>query len=198
MHKAYVHRLYPTDEQARALQQQLNVARELYNACLEERREAYKKAGKTINYCHQANQLKDIRRDCPDIATVNFSMLQATCRRAQRAFDTFFRRVKAAQKPGYPRFKGYLRFNSITFPRYGDGCKLTENRLYIQGVGLLKVKLHRPVGEPIKTVTLKRVGQRWYVAVVCEVAVVPWPATGQTVGIDLGLESFLMTDTGAA
>src|SRR5205823_3053416 len=90
----------------------------------------------------------------------------------------------------------YLRFNSITFPRYGDGCKLTENRLYIQGVGLLKVKLHRPVGGPIKTVTLKRVGQRWYVAVVCEVAVVPWPATGQTVGIDLGLESFLMTDTG--
>jgi putative transposase len=63
-------------------------------------------------------------------------------------------------------------------------------------VGLLKVKLHRPVGGPIKTVTLKRLGSRWHVVVVCEVAVVPLPPTGESVGIDLGLASFLMTDTG--
>src|SRR5437588_12529340 len=92
--------------------------------------------------------------------------------------------------------KSKVRFNSITFPSYGDGCKLRDNRLYIQGVGVLKVKLHRPVGGPIKTVTLKRVGLRWYVVLVCEVAVVPLPATGQAVGIDLGLEAFLMTDAG--
>src|SRR5437016_2756812 len=138
MHKAYLFRLYPTHEQAREMQRQLDVARELYNACLEERCEAYKKAGMSITYYDQANQLKDIRRDCPDIATVNFSMLQATCRRAQRAFDNFFRRVKAGQAAGFPRFKGYLRFNSITFPSYGDGCKLKDDRLYIQGVGTLK------------------------------------------------------------
>src|SRR5438270_6250777 len=92
--------------------------------------------------------------------------------------------------------KSKVRFNSITFPSYGDGCKLKDNRLYIQGVGLLKIKLHRLVGGTIKTVTLKRVGQRWYVVIVCEVDVVPLPATGQAVGIDLGLASFLMTDTG--
>ena len=131
------------------------------------------------------------------------------CRRAQRAYDNFFRRLHAWQerkaaglpvgkKPGPPRFKGYMRFNSITFPGYGDGCKLRDNQLYIQRVGSLKVKLHRPVGGPIKTVTLKRVGVRWYVVLVCEVAPVPLATTGQTVGIDLGLESFLMTDAGAA
>jgi putative transposase len=194
--KAYLYRLYPSDGQAHALQQQLDVARELYNACLLERREAYRMAALTLTYYAQANQLKAIRRDRPDIATVNFSMLQAICRRAQRAYENFFRRVKAGQPAGFPRFKSYRRFNSITFPSYGDGCKLRDNRLYIQGVGVLKVKLHRPVGGPIKTVTLKRVGLRWYVVLVCEVAVVPLPATGQTVGIDLGLEAFLMTDTG--
>ena len=135
--KAYLYRLYPTPEQARSLQQQLNVAREVYNACLLERREAYRLAGLTLTYYAQANQLKDIRRDCPDVAAVNFSMLQAICRRAQRAYDNFFRRVKAGQTPGFPRFKSYLRFNSITFPSYGDGCKLRDNRLYVQGVGLL-------------------------------------------------------------
>jgi putative transposase len=153
-------------------------------------------AGVTLNYYAQANQLKAIRRDRADVAAVNFSMLQAICRRAQRTYETFFRRVKAGQPAGFPRFKSYLRFNSITFPSYGDGCKLKDGRLYIQGVGLLKVKLHRPVGGTIKTVTLKRVGQRWYVVIVCEVAIVPLPATGQAVGIDLGLASFLMTDTG--
>src|ERR671932_520563 len=144
-------------------------------------------AGVTLNYYAQANQLKAIRRDRADIAAVNFSMLQAICRRAQRAYENFFRRVNAGQTPGFPRFKSYLRFNSVTFPSYGDGCKLKDGRLYVQGVGLLKVKLHRPVGRTIKTVTLKRVGQRWYVVIVCAVAVVPLPATGPDIGIDLGL-----------
>ncbi len=198
MKKAYLYRLYPTEEQAALLQQQLDVAREVYNACLLERREAYRMAGVTLNYYTQANQLKRIRQDCPDIAAVNFSMLQAICRRAQRAYDTFFRRVKAGQTPGFPRFKSHLRFNSVTFPSYGNGCNLRDNRLYIQGVGTLKVKLHRPVGSPIKTVTLKRVGRRWCAVLVCEVAVVPLPATGRAVGIDLGLASFLMTDAGTA
>jgi putative transposase len=194
--KAYLYRLYPSDEQAHALQQQLDVAREVYNACLLERREAYRMAGVTLNYYAQANQLKAIRRDRADVAAVNFSMLQAICRRAQRAYENFFRRVKAGRPAGVPRFKSYLRFNSITFPSHGDGCRLKGNRLYIQGVGTLKVKLHRPVGGTIKTVTLKRVGARWYAVFVCEVAIVPLPATAQAVGIDLGLASFLMTDAG--
>jgi putative transposase len=130
------------------------------------------------------------------VAGVNFSMLQAICRRAQRAYENFFRRVKAGQPAGFPRFKSYPRFNSVTFPSYGDGCKLKDGRLYVQGVGLLKVKLHRPLDGTIKTLTLKRVGQRWYAVLVCEVPVVSLPPTGQAVGIDLGLASFLMTDTG--
>src|SRR5436305_8756118 len=101
--KAYLYRLYPTPEQARSLQQQLNVAREVYNACLLERREAYRLAAVTLNCYAQANQLRDIRRDRADVAAVNFSMLQAICRRVQRAHDNFFRRVKAGQQPGLPR-----------------------------------------------------------------------------------------------
>src|SRR5437588_12010247 len=114
--KAYLYRLYPTKEQATLLQQQLDVAREVYNACLLERREAYRMAGVTLNYYAQANQLKAIRRDRADVAAVNFSMLQAICRRAQRAYETFFRRLKAGEGAGFPRFKSKVRFNSITFP----------------------------------------------------------------------------------
>jgi putative transposase len=194
--KAYLYRLYPTREQRALLQQQLDVAREVYNACLLERREAYRMCGTKLNYYDQANQLKDIRRDRPDVAAVNFSMLQAICRRAQRSFENFYRRVAAGQDPGYPRFKGRSRFDSVTFPSYGDGCKLRHDRLYIQGVGTLKVKLHRAVAGRIKTVTLKRSCGQWYVVLTCEVETRPLPATGQDVGIDLGLIDFLVTQRG--
>jgi putative transposase len=196
--KAYLYRLYPTRDQAALLQQQLDVAREVYNACLEERREAYRMCGARLNYYSEANQLKDVRRDRPDVAAVNFSMLQAVCRRAQRSFEAFFRRVNAGQEPGYPRFKSRARWDSVTFPSYGDGCKLKGDRLYIQGVGTLKVKLHRPALSTIKTVTLKRSCGRWYVVLTCEVEVQSLPATGQDVGIDLGLIDFLVTDNGQA
>jgi len=154
--------------------------------------------GKSLTYYDQANQLQAIRQECPDVATVNYSMLQAVCRRAHRSFEGFFRRLKAGRKAGYPRFKGRDRWDSITFLSYGDGCKLTDKRLYVQGIGQLKVKLHRPVEGAIKTVTLRRKAAHWYVCLSCEVEAAPLPATGQSVGIDMGLTHFLTTDTGAA
>ncbi len=197
MHKAFKYRLFLNDRQAAAAQAQLDIARELYNACLEERRACYKVTGKSLTYYDQANQLKAIRQERPDVATANYSMLQAICRRAHRSFENFYRRRKAGLPGGFPRFKGYHRFDSITFPSYGDGCKLTDARLKVQGIGSLKVKMHRPIGGAIKTVTLKREGRKWYVVFSCDVGTpAPLPATGQSVGLDVGLSSFLTTDTG--
>src|SRR5712692_5653795 len=136
--KAFVYRLYPTRAQAAEMQRQLDVARELYNACLEERREAWKR-GVSRTYYDQANQLREIRQLRPDVASVNSSMLQAVCRRAERSYEAFYRRCKRGEKPGYPRYQGRDRFDSITFPSYGDGCKL-DDRQYLQGVGRVKVK----------------------------------------------------------
>jgi putative transposase len=89
--QAYKFRLYPTKKQAQALQWTLDRARELYNAALQERRDAYRMAGKSINYYDQANQLpeiKDIREEYKDI---HAQVLQDVLRRVQKAFDHFFR-----------------------------------------------------------------------------------------------------------
>jgi len=104
--RSYVYRLDPTASQAAEMQRQLDVSRELYNACLEERRACYKATGKSLTYYDQANQLKEIRQIRPDLAAVNFSMLQAVCRRAHRSFENFYRRRKAGLPGGFPRFKG--------------------------------------------------------------------------------------------
>src|SRR5213078_4674948 len=76
------------------------------------------------------------------------------------------------------------------------GWRLDGDRLVLTGIGSIKVKMHRPIGGAIKTVTLKRACAKWYVTFTCEIEPVPLPAAGESVGIDLGLIDFLMTDTG--
>jgi putative transposase len=128
MRKAFLYRLYPNKVQTEKLSRLLNVARELYNACLQERRDAYKMQGVTLNYYDQANELKELRQMIPEVALLNYGASQDMIRRLDKGFKAFFRRIKAGEKPGYPRFKGRDRFDSITFPVYGDGIKIKDNR----------------------------------------------------------------------
>lgn len=140
MLKTYRYKLYPTRKQAEALEAQLAEACTLYNAALQERRDAYRKAHTSLNYYDQANQLKAIRAD-GTLGLANFSACQDVLRRVHKTFEAFYRRVKARETPGYPRFKPRARFDSYTFPSYGDGCKIRDHgKLYCQGIGDLKVK----------------------------------------------------------
>ena len=104
--------------------------------------------GTRISYGDQSAQLREIRALRPDLAVWSFSSQQATLRRLNRAFDGFFRRVKAGATPGYPRFKGKARFDSVEWPKDGDGARWRTRhprRVYLQGVGQVKVTAHRDV-----------------------------------------------------
>src|SRR5262245_16822582 len=153
MRKTYKYRLFTTAAQDQALDTQLGEACRLYNAALQERRDAYQKRGVSLNYYDQASQLKEIRSTA-SLGLANYSACQDILRRVEKTFKAFFRRVKAGQKAGYPRFKSRRRFDSYTFPSYGDGCRLKDAKLYLQGVGHIKVKLHRPIDGVIKTITV--------------------------------------------
>src|ERR1700756_5812084 len=148
----------PNQAQVQFLENQLHEACDLYNAALQERRDAWKVCRKRIHYYDQAKQLKPMRAEGL-LGLANFSCCQDVLRRLDKTFQAFFARVRRGDKPGFPRFRSFRRYDSITFPSYGDGCRLLEDgKLRIQGAGLIKVKLHRPVGGEIKTVTLKRDG----------------------------------------
>ena len=196
--KTFKYRLYPTKQQHALLDEQLAEACRLYNAALQERRDAWRMARVSVNYYDQANQLKEIRA-AGDLGLVNYSACQDVLRRVNKTFQAFFRRGKAGKKTGFPRFKSRSRFDSYTLPVYGDGCKLRDDgKLYIQGVGGLKVKLHRPVAGQIKTVTLKRECRCWYACFSVEVEIPePLPDTGEVTGIDVGLESFAVLSDGS-
>ena len=109
----------------------------------------------------------------------------------------FFARVRRGEKPGFPRFRSFRRYDSITFPSYGDGCRLLEDgKLRIQGAGLVKVKLHRPVEGEIKTVTIKRDVNHWYVCFSVERDSVALPESSEEIGMDVGLDSFVALSNG--
>lgn len=200
MRKAYKYRLFTNRSQELALDAALEQHRRLYNLALRERRDVYEAEGRSVNYGEQSGRFKESRKVLPGFAAINFSSAQATLRRLDKAFKAFFRRVESGDAPGYPRFKHADRFKTVEFPSYGDGCRLKENgRLYIQHVGHVKVKLHRPVEGEIKTVSVKRSCGKWYVIFSCDLGDAP-EATGDgpAVGIDLGLKAFLVTSSGAS
>jgi putative transposase len=197
--RAYEFRLRPTARQHVALGQCLALHRELYNAALQERRDAWWLRGTGVSYGDQSAQLKDIRQIRPDVAVWSFSSQQATLRRLNRAFTGFFRRVKAGDTPGYPRFKPAHRFDSVEWPKDGDGCRWHPDtrRVYLQGIGQLKVTVHRQVQGKVKTIQVRRQGRRWLLVLSCDgVPTQPLEPTRAEVGVDVGIASFATTSDG--
>ena len=196
MNLAFRYRLYPTKAQVAFLEHQLREACDLYHCALEERRGAWKTCRKSISYYDQSNQLKAMRAEGL-IGLANYGCCQDVLRRVDKAYQSFFRRVKLGGKSGFPRFKPARRFDSITFPSYGNGCRLMGNgKLRIQGAGLVKVKLHRPVEGNIKTVTLKRKAGRWFVCFAVECNSKSLSDSADAVGIDVGLTTFAVMSDG--
>ena len=198
MRRAFKYRLFTNANQERELASALETHRRLYNACLDQRKTAWETDKRSVKYTEQSAWFKGQRRANAFFARLNFSSAQATMRRLDKAFANFFRRVKEkAARPGYPRFKGRDRFDSIEYPSHGDGIRLTGNRLRVQHVGTIRVKLHRPVEGVIKTLTLKREAGKWFVVASCDLGdLCVKPSALPPVGIDVGLESFLTTSEG--
>jgi putative transposase len=202
--RSYKFRLRPTKNQEAALSACLEDTREFYNAALEERREAWRVGRHRVTFYSQQAQLKEIRAHDPErYGRWSFDCERAAIRRLDRAFQGFFRRVKAGQKPGYPRFKGRGWWDSIEWPAEKGGARwdpvphLTATRVYLQGIGHVRVHQHRVIKGRVKTITAKREGDRWYIILSCDdVPIEPLEPIDAAVGIDMGVASFLTTSDG--
>ncbi|MBB6346619.1 putative transposase [Nonomuraea muscovyensis] len=205
MRRSFKFLLRPTRGQVVALTACLADHQQLYNAALEHRRTAYRKAGVTVRYGEQSAELKHIRADDPGgQGRWSFSSQQATLRRLDKAFRAFFDRVKAGHAPGFPRFKGRGRFDTVEWPKDGDGCRWDSQPghpaatyVRLQGVGQVRVHQHRRVLGTVKTISVKREGSRWFVVLSCDdVPAETLPATGAVAGIDVGLVHLATTSEG--
>ena len=201
MLRVYRYRLHPTVAQEAVLHATLWLLRELYNAALQERRDAYRKQGIRITKKMQDHQLKELRDVRPEFDGIHAHLLQDAISRLDRAFRAFFRRVKAGEKPGYPRFKGRDRYNTFTFKdaanRNGVRFVAGGRRLYLHGVGNVRIRMHRPMQGTLKQVSITLSGGHWYACMVCDdVPLQPLPTTGESTGIDVGITTFATLSSG--
>ena len=209
MRKAFKFRLYPNVTTEKKLYGVLNRCRELYNAGLSERKDAYQQYQRTtvmrgvertvaatmvaghqirsISFYRQKRDLVEIKEERPEYQDIASHVLQDVLNRLDKAFTAFFRRIKNGQTPGYPRFKGRGRYDSFTYPD-GAGWKLDGDRLNLTKIGSIKIKLHRPIEGKIKTATIKYEAGQWYAVFSCEVdAPEKLSLSYEDVGIDLGV-----------
>jgi len=114
--KTFIYKLRPTPAQAMLLTQTVETCRHLYNHALKERKTVWEQRGEAIGFARQSASLPTLTRESPYLLRVHSQVLQDVLHRLDRAFQAFFRRVKAGQTPGYPRFKGKGWYGAIRLP----------------------------------------------------------------------------------
>jgi putative transposase len=193
--KTFKYRLRPSKSQRTKLNQTLEHCRWVYNETLATRKNAWEQEHTSLSL-YETNKLLPLwKQENPALKEVFSQVLQNVQERVDLAFKAFFRRVKAGEKPGYPRFRGYGWYDSFTYKQFG--FELQDKGVFLSKIGIVKMILHRPIEGRIKTLTLRRdaVGN-WYACFACEVEDEPLPFNELDIGVDVGLESFATLSNG--
>jgi putative transposase len=201
------YRMYPTRAQEKTLFAWLDLHRELYNAAIEERREAWKLHKTTIQYQDQQNQLPELKELRPELVPLGSHALQETCRRVQRAYDAFFRRLNDGETPGFPRFKSQDRYYGWTWPDpagWDLRTSKTGRKAVLDVPTLGEIKLRGKAGYAGRPVTCTVTRRRgiWEASIVMEM---PKPGVeerplrrggSETLAFDWGIETFATVSDG--
>ena len=175
---------------------------DLYNACLEERIDCYKKTGKSRTYYDQCKALTEVRADDPEYGSISVQVFRGAAGRIDKAFQSFFRRLKNKEKPGFPRFRKGERWRTIEI---NDQCWKMLRRegnkviLKIKGLPRIEVKPSQelPPNGLLKAIRITRKPLRTEVALSYELAdVQPVEEITNPVGIDMGISKRLTLSNG--
>src|SRR2546429_4177314 len=192
----FQYRIYPTRKQVHKLNETLDECRWLYNHLLEKRKHAYAQTGKGLSCYEQQSTYPLLKQERPTLERVHSQVLQNVAMRIDLAFKAFFRRCKAGEQPGFPRFRGRERYDSFTFPQ--SGFSLThDERVTLSKIGRVKMVYHRPIKGKVKTCTVQRSSTgKWYVSFSVECESERLDPIATQVGIDVGLKTFATLSDG--
>jgi len=189
--KAYKYRIYPAKTQANEIDLQIEKSRQLYNSLLGLKKDAYKQKGISLSR-------KDLYKQTKDYGNMHSQVCQNVADRIDKAYRNFFARIKRGErKKGFPRFKKYGTYNSITLPQITNSDNIGK-KTYFPKIGWLNTKYHRQITGTPKTLTIKKIkSEKYLITVCCEGAInEPIKTTSKEVGIDLGLNHFIATSDG--
>ena len=195
MRKTMKYRMYPTKHQQHLLDDTLDICRQVYNQTLAHRKEAWEQRQDTVSLYETNTMLTQWKKDHPALTTVHSQVLQNAQERVDLAYKAFFRRVKAGETPGFPRFRGPGRYDSFTFKQ--SGFRVEDARVSLSKIGSIRMVVHRPITGTIKTVTVRRTPTRkWYVCFAVEGEPVVLEPCLLAIGVDVGLTHFATLSTG--
>ncbi len=195
--RTYKYRIYPTKAQESLLREQLEECRWLYNTILGTRKDTYEQEGKFLGLYDTQGMIPEWKKGRSSLKSVHSLVLQNVNVRVDLAYQAFFRRVKAGEDPGYPRFKGYGRYDSMCFPQYGNGATLDGKKLNLSKIGAVKVELHRELCGKPKTVCIRRGSTgKWFATISCECEAKPLDRSDRIAGVDVGIASFATLSNG--
>jgi putative transposase len=196
MQRTFKYRLLGNKETLVKAESWLVLCHCLYNLALEQRIKCYQQYGKTLSSYEQINQLIELKKDFPEYKEVGSQVLQDVVERLDRAYKGFFRRVKNGDKNvGLPRFKSRDRYNSFTLKQ--TNWKLEGKYLAVYNLGRFKIRLSRQIEGRIKTITIRKQLDKWYVCFNCDnVPEKKLQLLDKSVGIDVGIKTFCVDSDG--
>jgi putative transposase len=199
MIRSFRYPLKPTRAQEVVLTEWLARCCDLYNAGMEQRRQAWGRQRVSIQKFDQFNELPELRKSDPEWAAIPAWVMRSPLERLDNAFRAFFRRCKAGETPGYPRFKPRYSYDSFSFP-YKTGVRpirVENGEIYLPKLGPVKFHAYRELqGDPL-VVSVTRTARGWSLAFVCKLGEAPAKvAVKSVVGIDVGLEAFATLSNG--
>lgn len=199
MFRSYQVQLKLTAAQRRELVSLLALSCELYNAALQERRDAWRLEHKNVTYLDQQKELTELRQLDSEYAAISADIMREPLRRVDLAFKGFFRRVKVGKRRGFPRFRSQDRYRSLAF----GGCNpisIKASHLRIPSFGLVRFKTSRPlIGNPKIVTILRKAEKKWIARIVCDIGSAPQkPAKiDNPIGIDVGIISLATLSDGS-
>jgi putative transposase len=113
-YRRYTWKLYPTREQAATLHTWRIMLGELWNGLLERVETVYSREGRTLSAYDLGKEITELRRECPEWKVMPWMTEAMVADHLYKAFQSFFRRMKELDNPGYPRRKD--KRHSTTIP----------------------------------------------------------------------------------
>lgn len=195
MIRSYRYRLYPTSDQAVRMMAWLDQCRLLYNAALEQRISAYRRQKKSLTRFDQYKDLTVLRAGDSVFSGTSVAAQRSALSRLDLAYKAFFRRCKAGQKPGFPRFRGKGSYDTFSLGK--PGIRITDNRVSIPKIGSVKLNHYRPLGGPIRDTHVRFDGRKWWISFACDLGEAPSKVEIRSgTGIDVGLTTYITLSDG--
>jgi putative transposase len=186
-------RLYPNKSQEAKMHYWRRLHKDLFNACLAERKTAYQREGRSINYFDQQNALPKFKEHFPEYKELGSQALQATVKRVDYGLQRFFQGLGK-----YPRFKSSRYYRGWTYPGVAGWKAHTtggNGHLEISNLGKIQVRgKARSWGIPT-TCTIVWKNNKWFASITVKCEVQRQTGTG-AVGIDIGTLTAIAFDNG--